>query len=89
MDILKTLKILVAPYISLLTLLLYMTTGDQIYLFLASSLLLIFSLAVIGILVFILFRFGINSAIEMEIEPLPWVVFFLSLIIYIFLNLNS
>ena len=88
MDILKTLKILVAPYISLLTLILYMTTGDQIYLFLASSLLLIFSLAVIGILVFILFRFGINSAIEMEIEPLPWVAFFLSLILYFFLSFN-
>lgn len=88
MDILKTLKILVAPYITLLSLLLYVTTGDQIYLFLASSLLLIFSLVVVGILIFILFRFGINSAIEMEIEPLPWVVFFLSLILYIFLNFN-
>ena len=89
MDILKTLKILVAPYISFLVLVLFLITGDQVYLFLASGILLIFSLAVTAILMFVLLRFGIESTLEFEIEPLPWVVFFLSLIIYIFLNLNS
>ena len=89
MDILKTLKILVAPYIAFLVLVLFLITGDQIYLFLASSILLIFSLIVSAILIFIVLRFGIDSTSEMEIEPLPWVVFFLSLVIYIFLNLNS
>jgi hypothetical protein len=89
MDILKTLKILVAPYIAFLVLLLFLITDDQVYLFLASGILLIFALAATVILMFILLRFGIESTLEFEIEPLPWVVFFLSLIIYIFLNLNS
>ena len=88
MDILKTLKILVAPFIVFLVLILFLITGDQIYLFLASSILLVFSIVVTAILIFILLRFGIDSTSEMEIEPLPWVVFFLSLVIYIFLNLN-
>ena len=88
MDILKTLKILVAPYIAFLVLVLFLITGDQVYLFLASGILLIFSLAVTAILMFVFLRFGIESTLEFEIEPLPWAVFFLSLIIYIFLNLN-
>jgi len=89
MDILKTLKILVAPYIAFLVLVLFLITGDQVYLFLASGILLIFSLVLIAILMFVFLRFGIEATLEFEIEPLPWAVFFLSLTIYIFLNLNS
>lgn len=87
MDFMNTIKILVAPYIILLTLLVHILTGDEIYLFIAGSLILLFSLIFFGIFIFILFKFGMHSVIETEIQPLPWMLFFLSLFFYMFLKI--
>tara|TARA_A100001015_G_scaffold250849_1_gene289522 strand:- start:799 stop:1053 length:255 start_codon:yes stop_codon:yes gene_type:complete len=83
----NSIKILVAPYIILLALLVHILTGDEIYLFIAGSLILLFLLIFFGIFIFILFRFGIHSVIETEIQPLPWMLFFLSLFVYIILKI--
>ncbi len=87
MDFMNSIKILVAPYIILLALLVHILTGDEIYLFIAGSLILLFLLIFFGIFIFILFRFGIHSVIETEIQPLPWMLFFLSLFVYIILKI--
>ena len=44
MDFMNSIKILVAPYIILLALLVHILTGDEIYLFIAGSLILLFLL---------------------------------------------
>ena len=87
MNILNTIKILVAPYIILLSLVVYVLTGDDVYLFIAGSLILLFSVIFLGIFIFILFKFGLNSVIETEIQPLPWLLFFVGLIIYLLLKI--
>jgi hypothetical protein len=40
------------------------------------------------ILIFTLIKFGLGSIIETEIEPVPWVVFFLSLMLYVYLSIS-
>ena len=86
MNVMNTIKILVAPYIILLALLVHILTGDEIYLFIAGSLILLFLLIFFGIFIFILFRFGIHSVIETEIQPLPWMLFFLGLIFFLIIK---
>ena len=87
MDFLNKIKILYAPYISLFAIVLYLINGEDIYLFLAGGILAIFSCAVLLLLGFILFKFGWDSIIESEIEPMPWLIYFLAILIYIYLNL--
>ena len=87
MEIMNTIKILIAPYVILLTLAIYKLTGEEVYLFLAGSLLLLFSGVFLSILLFVIFRFGSRSIIETEIQPLPWMLFFLGLLIYLFLKI--
>ena len=87
MDFMNTIKILVAPYIILLSLFAHIFTGDEIYLFIAGSLILLFSVIFLGIFIFILFKFGLNSVIETEVQPLPWLLFFVGLIIYLLLKI--
>lgn len=87
MNILNTIKILVAPYIILLSLVVYVLTGDDVYLFIAGSLILLFSVIFLGIFIFILFKFGLHSVVETEIQPLPWMLFFLSLFIFMILKI--
>lgn len=76
MEIMNTIKILIAPYVILLTLAIYKLTGEEVYLFIAGSLLLLFSGVFLSILLFVIFRFGLHSVIETEIQPLPWMLFF-------------
>lgn len=76
MEIMNTIKILIAPYVILLTLAIYKFTGEEVYLFIAGSLLLLFSGVFLSILLFVIFRFGLHSVIETEIQPLPWMLFF-------------
>jgi len=83
----NTIKILIAPYVILLTLAIYKLTGEEVYLFIAGSLLLLFSGVFLSILLFVIFRFGSRSIIETEIQPLPWMLFFLGLLIYLFLKI--
>jgi len=83
----NTIKILIAPYVILLTLAIYKLTGEEVYLFIAGSLLLLFSGVFLSILLFVIFRFGLHSVIETEIQPLPWMLFFLGLLIYLFLKI--
>ena len=71
MEIMNTIKILIAPYVILLTLAIYKLTGEEVYLFIAGSLLLLFSGVFLSILLFVIFRFGLHSVIETEIQPLP------------------
>lgn len=87
MEIMNTIKILIAPYVILLTLAIYKLTGEEVYLFIAGSLLLLFSGVFLSILLFVIFRFGSRSIIETEIQPLPWMLFFLGLLIYLFLKI--
>lgn len=87
MDFMNTIKILVAPYVILLSLLVHILTGDEIYLFIAGSLILLFSVIFFVILLFILFKFGIHSVVETEIQPLPWMLFFLGLFAYLILKI--
>ena len=87
MNVMNTIKILVAPYIILLALLVHILTGDEIYLFIAGSLILLFSVIFLGIFIFILFKFGFHSVVETEIQPLPWMLCFLSLFVYIILKI--
>jgi hypothetical protein len=87
MDFLNKIKILYAPYISLFAIVLYLINGEDIYLFLAGSILAIFSCTVLLLLGFILFKFGWDSIIESEIEAMPWLIYFLAILIYIYLNL--
>lgn len=86
MNILNTIKILVAPYIILLSLVVYVLTGDDVYLFIAGSLILLFSVIFLGIFIFILFKFGFHSVVETEIQPLPWMLFFLGLIFFLIIK---
>lgn len=86
MDFMNTIKILVAPYVILLSLLAHILTGDEIYLFIAGSLILLFSVIFFVIFIFILFKFGIHSVIETEIQPLPWMLFFLGLILFLLIK---
>ena len=87
MDFMNTIKILVAPYVILLSLLAHILTGDEIYLFIAGSLILLFSVIFFVIFIFILFKFGIHSVVETEIQPLPWMLFFFSLFIFMILKI--
>ena len=87
MEIMNTIKIVIAPYVILLTLAIYKLTGEEVYLFIAGSLLLLFSGVFLSILLFVIFRFGSRSIIETEIQPLPWMLFFLGLLIYLFLKI--
>lgn len=80
-------KILFAPYVILLSLLIYILTSEDIYLFIAGSLILLFSVAIFGIFSFILFKFGLDSEIDTEIKSFPWMLFFLDLVIYLILKI--
>lgn len=87
MELMNTIKILVAPYIILLSLLAHLLTGDEIYLFIAGSLIFLFSVIFFGIFIFILFKYGMRSVVETEIQPLPWMLFFLGLLVYLVLKI--
>ena len=88
MDFLDTIKILVAPYLALFSLCMYLLTDNNIYLFISGGILIIFSIVFLIMLIFILVKFGVGAVIETEIEPLPWLIFFLTLLLYLYLNLS-
>lgn len=88
MNILNSIKILIVPYASLLLTIIYLITGDTRFLFFVGSIFFIFSLVFFIILIFTLIKFGLGSLIETEIEPVPWVVFFLSLMLYVYLSIS-
>lgn len=87
MDFMNNFKILVAPYVILISLFAHILTGDEIYLFIAGSLILLFSVIFFGIFIFILFKFGMRSVVETEIQPLPWMLFYMGLLVYLILKI--
>ena len=84
MKILDSIKILIAPYMALFAFLVYSLTNEIKYLFLVGVILIIFSIVFLLILSFMLIRYGFGSIIEIEIEPLPWTIFFLTSMLYNF-----
>lgn len=88
MNILNSIKILIVPYVSFLLTIIYLITGDTRFLFFVGTIFFIFSLVFFIILIFTLIKFGLGSIIETEIEPVPWVVFFLSLMLYVYLSIS-
>ncbi len=88
MNIFNSIKILIVPYASLILTIVYLMTGDIRYLFFVGAIFFIFSLIFFVILLFTIIKFGFGSLIETEIEPVPWVVFFLSLMVYVYLSMS-
>lgn len=88
MNIFNSIKILIVPYASLILTIVYLITGDIRYLFFVGAIFFIFSLIFFVILLFTIIKFGFGSLIETEIEPVPWVVFFLSLMVYVYLSMS-
>ena len=88
MNIFNSIKILIVPYASLILTIVYLMTGDIRYLFFVGAIFFIFSLIFFVILLFTIIKFGFGSLIETEIEPVPWVVFFLSLMVYVYLSIS-
>lgn len=85
MNIFNSIKILIVPYASFILTIVYLITGDIRYLFFVGAIFFIFSLIFFIILLFTIIKFGFGSLIETEIEPVPWTVFFLTLMIYVYL----
>jgi hypothetical protein len=88
MNIFNSIKILIVPYASLILTIVYLMTGDIRYLFFVGAIFFIFSLIFFVIMLFTIIKFGFGSLIETEIEPVPWVVFFLSLMVYVYLSMS-
>lgn len=83
MSILNSIKILIAPYLAFILILVYFLTSDIKFLFLVGGILFLFSVTFLLIITFAIVRFGYNSLLELEVEPIPWAIFFLTLMIYI------
>ena len=83
MSILNSIKILIAPYLAFILILVYFLTSDIKFLFLVGGILFLFSVTFLIIITFAIVRFGYNSLLELEVEPIPWAIFFLTLMIYI------
>jgi len=85
MSFFERFKIAIAPVIASTCLIIYFLTDNELYLFLTKSLISIFSLAMIIALLLILLKFGSRTSIELEVEAVPWVIFFLVIIILLFI----
>lgn len=84
MKILDSIKILLAPYLAFILILVYFLTSDIKFLFLVGGFLFLFSVTFLLMISFTIVKFGYNSLLELEIEPIPWAIFFLTLMMYIY-----
>lgn len=83
MNIFSSIKVMVAPLLSFISIVLYFYTKNKIYFFVSGGFLVIFTIAVSLILLFIIFKFGLDSIIESEIDAIPWLNFFIALSVFL------
>jgi hypothetical protein len=89
MQFLESVKILMVPIISLIFSFIFMLTDNINFLIVSGILLIFFSAVLIILLTLVLFNFGLRSVIDIEIDPISWIIFFLSLIVFVSITLNQ
>jgi hypothetical protein len=89
MQFLESVKILIVPIISLIFSFIFMLTDNINFLIVSGILLIFFSAVLIILLTLVLFNFGLRSVIDIEIDPISWIIFFLSLIVFVSITLNQ
>ena len=89
MIFLESVKILIVPIISLIFSFIFMLTENINFLIVSGVLLIFFSAVLIILLTLVLFNFGLRSVIDIEVDPISWIIFFLSLIVFVSIILNQ
>ncbi len=89
MSFLESVKILIVPIISLIFSFIFMLTENINFLIVSGILLIFFSAVLIILLTLVLFNFGLKSVIDIEVDPISWIIFFLSLIVFVSITLNQ
>lgn len=89
MSFLESVKILIVPIISLIFSFIFMLTENINFLIVSGILLIFFSAVLIILLTLVLFNFGRKSVIDIEVDPISWIIFFLSLIAFVLITLNQ
>ena len=89
MKFLESVKILIVPIISLIFSFIFMLTENINFLIVSGILLIFFSAVLIILLTLVLFNFGLKSVIDIEVDPISWIIFFLSLIVFVSITLNQ
>ena len=89
MSFLESVKILIVPIISLIFLSVFILTENINFLIVSGILLIFFSAVLIILLTLVLFNFGLKSVIDIEVDPISWIIFFLSLIVFVSITLNQ
>ena len=89
MSFLESVKILIVPIISLIFSFIFMLTENINFLIVSGILLIFFSSVLIILLTLVLFNFGLKSVIDIEVDPISWIIFFLSLIVFVSITLNQ
>ena len=89
MSFLESVKILIVPIISLIFSFIFLLTENMNFLIVSGILLIFFSAVLIILLTLVLFNFGLKSVIDIEVDPISWIIFFLSLIIFVSITLNQ
>ena len=89
MSFLESVKILIVPIISLIFSSVFILTENINFLIVSGILLIFFSGVLIILLTLVLFNFGLKSVIDIEVDPISWIIFFLSLIVFVSITLNQ
>ena len=89
MSFLESVKILIVPIISLIFSSVFILTENINFLIVSGILLIFFSAVLITLLTLVLFNFGLKSVIDIEVDPISWIIFFLSLIVFVSITLNQ
>ena len=89
MKFLESVKILIVPIISLIFSSVFILTENINFLIVSGILLIFFSAVLIILLTLVLFNFGLKSVIDIEVDPISWIIFFLSLIVFVSITLNQ
>ena len=79
----ESVKILIVPIISLIFSSVFILTENINFLIVSGILLIFFSAVLIILLTLVLFNFGLKSVIDIEVDPISWIIFFLSLIVFL------
>ena len=87
MKFLESVKILIVPIISLIFSSVFILTENINFLIVSGILLIFFSAVLIILLTLVLFNFGLKSVIDIEVDPISWIIFFLSLIVFVSITL--
>ena len=87
MSFLESVKILIVPIISLIFSSVFILTENINFLIVSGILLIFFSGVLIILLTLVLFNFGLKSVIDIEVDPISWIIFFLSLIVFVSITL--